>query len=317
MPPGMGVDHPEALAEARFDFAEAPVERPPYEDEGLSQLLAGYRDRFADARFTMPVEFLGAVRHVARSVPAPAAWLIGDYGHFSDEEIREEQTTALVRHGEFFSLPVNFDALCRYATRLGGGWLAAPDWSKRFHVAALFTGGVPTDFPHAHDAFHAAMDWPGPRDIRRLVKAVCGARDIAAGYALNALRLANYDPLVFADLHPQLCRVASNAKPRERRELGTALERVRANLYPVATRPDVVYQLAVLYAALGRYGEAIELFQQSIRERGDNCRRWFGWALCEADRGDTPRALELAARARELEPDNEHLAEFLRELGGE
>jgi tetratricopeptide (TPR) repeat protein len=159
------------------------------------------------------------------------------------------------------------------------------------------------------------MDSPGPRDISRLLKAIRVAGDaVPAEYALDALRLSNYDPRVFANFYPAILRLLPEISPRQQRALNEALDRVRAHLYPVGIQRDVPYRLAAIYGALGRVVEGAELFRQSLRERGEGARALFGLAMCEEEQGHRPLAAASAERSLQLDPDNPHVIDFLEEL---
>ena len=254
----------------RFELVETPVSDRAYDDPILNGIIEEYRRRFDRACFVFPVGFMRFMSRVSQAAPGSQMWIIGDYGIFSDDDIREQHPLLLSRHEEFFSLDANFDALARYARKLGGDALVSPSSDRAFTVAALFTGAA-SDHARAREAFRAALEAPTLRDIARTLKAVrLGQDEIPSEYAIDALHLSNCDPRVFSNFAPMIHRLVPKLSRRQRRALLAALDRVRTHLYPIGISRDIPAELAGVYRELGRHDEAAALSRQPSRERGEN-----------------------------------------------
>jgi hypothetical protein len=308
-------ESPDASAYVEVDRKGVPVEPPHYGDALLDGLLARYRDGLRRAEVLIPVGGLAALRALLDASGGRGALLAGDKGYPRLLDLDRRAVGNPAKHGSF-SFMVNFDAIGALAEHHGGFALTESARHTRFTVAAFaFTGGVPADLPRFRHAFTDRIDRFGPSSYHRLFKAV---RDLDPPPTLDALlvllRVADYDPVMFARFGDLLLTQAPKADADTRHEVGLVVDAVLERTYPVGPKDDALFIAARLLFSMGRQAEAGVLFERVTREQPSRRAGWYNLGTCLEIQGDRPGARAAYARAVEVDPGYKKAGEALARL---
>jgi hypothetical protein len=269
------------LAECVVDGGERFTRRPAggYGDEDLDALLEHYRTSLHDTVFTLPVTALAAVRALRELAGDRLLVLAADKSLNTEESLGFRAEPELARHSGAFSVMVNMHALALYARRHGGELLHGGDRHAALDVAALaFGAGEET-----RAAYADAIERFGPGDLATLtagVERAAGALTVSEIVAL--LRLSGWDATTLHAVLGPLREGAADADPATQEDLRFALYETYDRHFAVPGDPDLPFAIGLLLYELQDYEDAIEFFEASLEQHGQDPATEKNIELCEA-----------------------------------
>jgi hypothetical protein len=115
-------DHndPQMLGRLTTRYSQRPAVEPYYGEAALDVLLHEYRDRLGDTAVLVPIGAIHCFENLARLSGGRLLLVSADKGVTGVEEIVAQAEPHRVRHGDCFSMDVNFHAIGRYVEARGG-----------------------------------------------------------------------------------------------------------------------------------------------------------------------------------------------------
>jgi tetratricopeptide (TPR) repeat protein len=292
-------DDPDALD--ALDIVEEHVRArlPYYGHAALDGVLAEYLESLGDCEMLFPIDGLRCIDWFARMAGGPLLVLCGDKGYRTDAELKDGTGTHLTPHAHgSFSTMVNFNAIERFAKRLGGFAMHAPQSDTGFTVSGFVLGARGEAAPETRLAFADAMSGLGPRHFQTTLDELKRRwSDPSVPAVASLLRLANHDQDVFLRFSPVLTRKAGRINREVQADLAYALEQVWEHYYPMAEDEPVAFTIGRVYHAMRRYDDARRYFERALELEGDDAVTHYNIALCHEACGRLEPALEAYDRA--------------------
>jgi hypothetical protein len=248
-----------------------------------------------------------------RETPEP-----GEDGGVPSEAFRPAAVLGLSVHGGSFSLPVDLDAIGRFAGARGGTMLLPSALPAGLLIAAILLGATGRASSTAH-RFALAVDDAGPEDLFLTMRPALGEGldELPLAILLALLRVGGYDAYLFRTLHGALAKQLADAQPGGVEETVRTLDEVWERYYALDDETDVAFGIAALLAPAGRYAEALVYLARSRAIRGPQPLVAFNAALCHALLGDREAALVEVDEALSLEPGMDQALKLRAELDNE
>ena len=225
--------------------------------DDLGPILGYYRDTLDDTAVLVPVGGMRMLDHLRSLTSAPVCTLVADKGHATVRELCGQDTPAVVWHGGAFSVMVNFDLLARWVRHRGGTATLPLDPAKSLVVAA-FVEADPDGRLATLPAFvHDQLLDIGPDNFFTLRTMLRAQTSMPIDELLAVLRLARFDPGVFAELLPALLDALPDVPEDRRSEVERVLRRVEGNWFDIGEPIDMALCLGLAYGAMLRVDEAI------------------------------------------------------------
>ncbi len=285
------ISDPDVLSKIELDRDNVPADLPYYNDPALDALLERYRNKLKRSSFLIPVAFINAMRYLARMTDGPMLSLVGDRGYSTLAEMEGLAPASILVHGDYFTMPGNFDSLGAIAASSGGGAMVSDDVDRLFVVGSFLFRARPAAMPELARAFRHAIVDGGPRDLYSLLRNIGdAAKNLPPAAALFALRLSNYDPRTMMQLSPAIEKAAREAPRQVRQAMIAALDRVAENHYPLGSSRDIIYRQGRLYQYFDAHDRAIRCFGMSASASGNHYMRHYRMAQCHAALGEVAAA---------------------------
>ena len=302
--PGPVADGTEPALLERLDvgFTSRPAPLDYYREAELDAILRGYAARFDGGTILFPVAAIRCLARLADLSGGRMLLLSGDRGDIREEALVKPDGLGLARHGGF-SLDVNYHAIAAFVRARGGEVLEAAHRHAHLQVLAFTLGAHPSGYAETRLAYEEAIGRSGPDDLFALRRGIEGSYEaLDLGQALSLIRLYRWDPRVLRDCLPVLWKRQPEATAPLCEELVRTVMRVWESFYPIGEREDLAFELGLLVHAYGAPGEALSLFQESIRLHGDDARARWNMGLCHYARGELEAAVGCFLEAARVEP---------------
>jgi tetratricopeptide (TPR) repeat protein len=170
----------------------------------------------------------------------------------------------------------------------------------------LFDAQPDATFPETELAYVDVIDQHGPDALSLLTRAVSEHEVPLTFEAMLALlRTAGWDSEYVVRCVPALLDALPKAEERLRQEVLHGVQLAWEQYYPIGESDDLPGGLGALLYALERYAEALEFFELSLRQFGENSRTTLSLALCLHRLQRLPEALAWLDRTLALDPTNE------------
>jgi hypothetical protein len=291
------------------------LDAPPYADDSWNAILENYRRLFPGSVVLFPRGALTALDHLRQISGGRMLLVSGDKGYVREDAVRAASEPHLAQHGSF-SMMVNYHALGQWTRAMGGRFLQTTHRFAPLHIVASIFGGASSFSPPEIDlAFDAWIERRGPADFFLLKQATQTKYDTFTVHQLIAMiRFSGWDHVIYLAAFETLIRLAEDASDAEKAELAVVAHKVWETYFPLREPVDLPFHAAALLFAAGRPAEAIALFEESIRWYGPDSGTSMNLALCHLALENTPRALELAREALEMDPEMESARELIASI---
>ncbi len=288
-----------------LDLADEP-------DAALRQILQTYRQHLDDTTVMVPRAGLACLDFFRELGGQRALCLVGDFGDAREDELENHGPPGFGASGGLW-LPVNFQLLGEY-TRLLGGRARHPRGRHLSLNISMLLYGLPTDAAsHAELAYADTVDLHGPDELAVVSRALSEQLpDLKLEVMLGLLRVTGWDPDFLSLCLTALLDVLPSAPNRLRLELLHGLGQAWDQYYPIGEPADVPFGIGVLLYGLEHYAEALEFFERSLSEFGEDPRTTLNLAMTTYRLDRREATLHWLDRTLELDPDNE-IAHSMRE----
>jgi len=275
-------------------------------DPVLRRILDGYRERLGDTTLLFPRAAMAGVRFFRDLAGQRALCLIGDFGDTREEDLQGHGPPGFGAGGGLW-LPVNFHALGEYARGLGGRARHPRNRHVTLNITMLLFGQPGTAFSEAELAYEDTIDQHGPDELSMLSRSLAEhLPKLKLDAVLALLRTTGWDSDYVVRCVPFLIEALPSAGERLRQEMLHGIQLAWAQYYPIGEPDDLPFGLGVLLHALERYPEALEFFERSLAQFGEDPRTTLNIALTLYRLQRLPETLQWLDRTLVLDPANEY-----------
>jgi tetratricopeptide (TPR) repeat protein len=286
-----------------FGAADTPTDPNTEADTLVRDLLNSYADRLDNTTVVVPRAAMACLRFFRDVAGGRALCLIGDFGDIAEDELADHGPPGFGAGGGLW-LSVNFHALGEYARALGGHARHPANRHIRLNISAFLFGA--SEMLHTEQAYVDAIDRHGPDDISVLARSVAEEMPkLSFDIILALLRTTGWDTDYLMRSVPRLVEVLPTAEERLRHEVPLGIQLAWDQYYPIGESEDVPFGLGALLYTLEQYAEALEFFQVSLRDFGEDPRTTINLALTHYRLGHLQDSLQWVERTLALDPDHE------------
>jgi tetratricopeptide (TPR) repeat protein len=274
-------------------------------DPLLQQILRGYLQRLGDTTVLIPRAAMACVRFFRELAGQRALCLVGDFGDTYEEDLRGHGPPGFGAGGGFW-LPVNFHALGEYARGLGGRARHPRSRHISLNISMLLFGLHGEAFGETELAYEDAIDQRGPDELSVATRALAEhLPTLKLEAVLALLRTTGWDSDYVSRSVPFLIEALPTAEERLGLEMLRGVQLAWEQYYPIGEPDDLPFGLGVILYTLRRYPEALEFFERSLEQFGEDPRTTLNMALTLYRLQRLPETVEWLDRTLALDPANE------------
>jgi hypothetical protein len=306
--PDLDLRAPDSTVKISLSFATdtVAIESESEPDPVIRRILDGYRANLDDTTLLFPRAAMAGLRFFRELAGGRALCLIGDFGDTREEDLQGHGPPGFGAGGGLW-LPVNFHALGEYARGLGGRARHPRNRHVTLNISMLLFGAPGQPFGEAELAYEDTIDQHGPDELSMLSRALAEhLPTLKLDAVLALLRTTGWDSDYMVRTVPFLIEALPEASERLRLEMLHGIELAWAQYYPIGEPDDLPFGLAVLLHALERYAEALEFFERSLQDFGEDPRTTLNMALTLYRLNRLPETLNWLDRTLALDPSNEY-----------
>jgi hypothetical protein len=286
-----------------FGADETPLDPTAESDPLVRDLLHAYAEHLDNTTVVLPRPAMACLRFFRDLAGGRALCVIGDFGETAEDELSKHGPPGFGAGGGLW-LSVNFHALSEYTRALGGHARHPANRHIRLNVSTFLFGA--SAFTHTDQAYADAIDLHGPDDLAVMARAVAEEMpNLSFDVILALLRTTGWDTDYLMRSVPRLIEVLPGADERLRNEVPSGIQLAWDQYYPIGEKDDVPFGLGALLYTLERYPEALEFFEISLRDFGEDPRTTINLALTHYRLGHLQESLQWVDRTLALDPDHE------------
>jgi|SRR5579864_7450867 len=288
-----------------FDADTQPTNVEDDPDPIIGDILRAYQHRLHDTSVLIPRTAMACVRFFHELGGGRGLCLIGDLGDTQLEELEGHGPPGFGAGGGFW-LPVNFHALGEFTRGLGGHARHPQTGHFRLNISMLVFDGQPEAYPGTHAAYIENIDRFGPDCLAVVNRAVAEQMpNLQLEVLLALLRSTHWDPDYVIRAVEFLVDKLPEAEGRFRKILLQGVYSTWEQYYPIGEADDVPFGLGVLLFSLHQYADALEFFERSLRQFGEDPRTTLNLALTLYHLDRKSESLEWLDRTLALDPTND------------
>jgi tetratricopeptide (TPR) repeat protein len=308
-------DHgdPQMLPRLTLQYGQRQAAEPYYGEPALDGLLREYRDHLGDTAVLVPIGAIRCLDNLAALTGGRLLLVSADKGVTGVEEIVALAEPHRARHGDCFSMDVNFHALGRYVEARGGLALFPAQRDRHLKTTAFVLGGPKEGYPESSLAFRDSLESFSPFDYYRLSSRL--RKDYPEPpleFILALLKLADWDYQFVVTYAPVIARQAAQAGEGVKWELRRALDAVWENFYPMGV--DLAFEIGRILAAMQLPLDALRYYKESLRLVGPHHATLYNMGLCLYFLQQPQEALRFMDRSLEAKPDYARAREWRNRL---
>ena len=259
------LNDPELIDRIQINFEEHPITSNYYDDPNFNKILENYRQRLQDTTVLFPRVALNCIRNLRHLSGDRLLLISADKGYSHEQALLNRGNPSLTRHGNCFSLMVNYHAIAQYFLHVGGQFLNVAHRHASLNVCAFLLGYRFKDCVETRLAFAENIEQLGPDDFFSLKKAIEKHYDtLTLPQILAWLRSSGWEANIFLGCFPTLIEHLDTASEPLQQELYRAIEHIWDTYYPIGEQKDLAFHLAKLLYKMECYQEASLYLQYSL-----------------------------------------------------
>lgn len=297
--------HPDKTDDPQKWMLSLDFEPCSWDDLAVSTagLLREYEKIEVEGCILLPVGAISCIENLRYMSQDRFLLLCSDKGLSSQNSIKN-RTPAEITAFVNASMIVNLHALMLYFQHEGGcAWMQTTQ--QEFLASAAYGMGVnPLHTHRTNRAFSQQLDKNSPGDLYSLSTQLINHRfTLSLGNMISLLKLMEWDPAVFENLHDAIFNYLPSAQPTEISDLVNALPLIAAYRYAIPGSGDTLFRIAHLLQTLQQWQAAIDIYQSRIEEQGETAEVLYNLGLCYNAMEKTDLAITSFERAVQLNPD--------------
>ncbi len=296
----------ELLNHLKIDYEDCPLTSDYYPDSHFNQILEYYQENLADTTVLFPITALNCLSRLHHLSNSRMLFISADKGYSREEDLLFRTKPNLTRHGNCFSLMVNYHAIGKYVKQIDGNFFTPPHRHNSIKICTcLFNSD---SYPHVEtqQAIEEYLINNSPDDFFALKKGIeQNYHAFTLSQIIAYLRLSGWDYKIFLDCFPAIVVHLETASESQCEELFFVLQQIWDNYYPIGEQRDLPFYIGMLLYNMGYYAEALEYLEQSQKLYGDDASTIYNMGMCHYRLRQLQFALDCIDRTLELDREFE------------
>jgi hypothetical protein len=311
--PELDLTAPDSKVRIAINFSTdaQPVSVADEPDPTLQHVLQDYAQRLNNTTILIPRAGIRCMNFFRELGGQRALFLVADFGDVHEDELQDHGPPGFGAGGGLW-LAVNFHLLGEY-TRLQGGLIRHPRGRHlSLNISMLAFGVEPGPVSYAELAYDDTIDRHGPDELSLVNRGLAEQLpNLKLDVMLGLLRSTGWDPDYLSRCVPALLEELPSAPQRLHPEIVYGIQQAWDLYYPIGESTDVPFGIGALLYGLERYEPALEFFNRSLRDFGEDPRTTLNLAMTTYRLERREETLQWLDRTLQLDPDNE-LAKNMR-----
>ena len=300
------LSQPDLIDRLAISFGDRKTLPDYYDNPDFNAILADYQNKLTDTAFLFSPIALNCLRQLHQFSGGNLLFLSADKGYSRLQDLRDRPYPNLTRHGQGFSMMVNYHAIGQYTQRLGGTWLTSPHQHTSININGFLFGNPARSFPQTEQVYCDRIMTGGPDDFFSLKKAIePHYNTLSLSQLLAYLRLSHWDVDIFSRCFPALMENLKDASETIYSEIFATVEQIWDNYFPIQEKRDLAFLLGAVLYTIGYFPEAMDYFLRSQQLYGESPATLYNIAMCHYNLQQLDLALDYIEQTLTLDPDFE------------
>jgi len=284
-----------------------------YKDPLFNKVLKGYKNKFKDSYFLIPIGGLKALRYLMKLANSKTLLVSSDKGYSDLSELEHRAFPGITFHGSF-SLMVNFHAIGQYY-KLCKGNVVSQSPRKGIRSIVAMSGFSLKDLNDTRVAVQDFVEDISAADYFNLHRRISNTYEQCDAATLAShLQFAGWDPHIFKKLITRINAILEETPMQTVGYLANNMKRIADNFYYMPEVHDTFYDIGSFYQSINKPADAIRYYQESEKYFGDRVDLAYNIGSCHYISGAPQQALRYFRRALEIEPENKQIQERIAYL---
>ncbi|MDJ1184709.1 SAM-dependent methyltransferase [Roseofilum casamattae] len=302
--PNPDLAQPDLIDRLIISFGDRKTSADYYDNPDFNVILADYQTHLNDTVFLFSPIALNCLHQLHEFAGGNLLLLSADKGYSRLQDWFNRPYPRLTRHGQGFSMMVNYHAIGQYTQHLGGTWLTSPYQHTGININGFLFGKPSRSFPQTEQAYCDRIMTGGPDDFFSLKKAIePHYKTLSLSQLLAYLRLSHWDVDIFSRCFPALMEKLEDAPETIYSEIFATVEQIWNNYFPIQEKRDLAFLLGAVLYTIGYFSDALEYFQRSQQLYGEYPATLYNIAMCHYGLHQFDLALDYLEKTLTLDPD--------------
>ncbi len=302
--PDLELTTPDLIDHLELDYTDQETTADYYENSHFNAILADYQATLTDTALLFPCAALRCIEQLYQLASERLFFLSADKGYSRLEDLLNRPRPGLTRHGQGFSLMVNYHAMGKYVEYLGGTWLASPHRHTSININGFLFSTPEVPCAQTHRAYSDQIVIGGPDDFFALKKGLDNQYEtLSITEILAYLRLSHWDFNIFLSCFPALIEKLEDVPESLYPDIFFAVQQIWANYYPIQEQKDLPFLLSMVLYGLEYYPEALDYMHHSQSLYGEDPCTSYNMAMCHYRLRQLEQAMDCLNRTLDLDPD--------------
>ncbi len=296
----------ELLKHLNISYEDRPITTDYYPDSDFNQILEYYQPKLTDTTLLFPITALNCLRQLHHLSNSRMLFISADKGYSREEDLLFRGKPNLARHGNCFSMMVNYHAIGKYAEQLQGEFLTPSHRHNSIKICTCLFNPDTYPYLETHHAIEEHLIDSSPDDFFALKKGIeQHYHSLPFPQIIAYLRLSGWDYKIFLDCFPVILTHLETAPENQWGELFSAIQHIWDNYYPIGEQKDLPFYLGMLLYNMEYYPEALEFLQHSRQLYGDDASTLYNMGMCYYRLRQLAQALDCINQTLELDREFE------------
>ncbi len=305
----------ESCRDASYDY---------YSDPRLNTVLKSYQAEYQNASILFPLGAFSCISNLLEISDNSLVLISSDKGFADAAYIEGLREQPFLPHHGVFSYSVNYDAIDRYFSALGGKTMVTSDDNLSIATAMSICVRDQADanLEQTVHVFGERVDRHNNCNylyfLQDLLTELEPTKSEKPTEILRAcmgyIQLCNYDPVVFCLAAPRVYMSLEGINVLQEQRLLEIIERVRDNFYSVQQQYDVFYWIGRILYGLNRIDGALSAFSDSLLTFGASSSSTYYIAACYEVKKEFENAFRYYEDTLKLEPSCSYTQDGLKRV---
>lgn len=287
------------IRQVAFEKRNLKVKDRYYKNDLHNKLMKKAANSVEDGYFDFPVSAFKLLDTLEEVTGGKFMFSCIDKGYVDWDCYKHDTFPPIFYHHNAFSFDVNFCMLNEYLEQKEGSslWFAT---TRQLIKWELCSCGVEMDnTPEVTRFAQLRLEQNTPADYLYMYAMACDIKfDMSFSALLSLLVQSGWDPILFAQMGPQLARKIGATSFDEQSFLFSYFDTIERNFFRASDSGDIYLTIGRLYHEMDMYEEAISYLEQSIKKFGENYSVYFALGKSYFSSGDSSTAMTMFTNAQ-------------------
>ncbi len=299
------------LSQIKMSFHDVPMEHDYYEDPQFNALLQYYCHNLDDTKLLFPIGSLRGLKNLIRFSHNRCLLISSDKGWTGLKELEGFHYPKIDVHGSI-SWMVNYHAITQYLNHF--------DTNHRIQTAregittiAYGIGLKFADLPETQLALNNIIDGFSPADYftcsEHMIKTTKRA---SLDSLLSLLRLSDWDPFVFGQIHAALMQQLPTAHEEVVEYMLYAADSIAQHFYATPGCEDIFFLIGLVLYQIDKFEASISYYLLSEKYFAANFETRYNIGLCYFYQENYKKAAQFFKKALRKDPNSKSTQAMLR-----